>query len=344
MADRADRPLRLSILDHSPVSSGSTLGDAFWHSTALAQLAERSGYERYWVAEHHNMPWLASSSPPVLVAHVAATTTTLRVGAGGVMLPNHTPLSVAEQFGMLEELHPGRIDLGLGRASGSDEVTAQALRHSTAEFIDLFSELLGFFQGSFPPNHPYTTVTAVPGRDAMPALWLLGSGTHSAQLAGHLGLPFGHGGHFSPGNNQAAIATYRAAFRPSDTLSTPYSLLSVGVICADTDQAAHTIHNAAYQSTVRSLSGNPGPLQSPEELAATPPGPRSPLQERFVSEIFASHIVGSPSTVHAGLQALASRTGADEIMIATIMHGYTDRLHSYHLIGRECLTGRGLAA
>ena len=245
MANRADRPLRLSILDHSPVSSRSTFGEAFWHSTALAQLAERFGYERYWVAEHHNMPWLASSTPPVLVAHVAAKTTTLRVGAGGVMLPNYSPLTVAEQFGMLEELYPGRVDLGLGRASGSDEVTAHALRRSTSDFIDLLGELLGFFRGSFPEDHPFSAVTAVPGRGAMPALWLLGSGRYSAQLAGQLGLPFGHGGHFSPGNNEAAIATYRQAFRPSETLSTPYSIVSVGVICADTDAAAQVHHAAA---------------------------------------------------------------------------------------------------
>jgi luciferase family oxidoreductase group 1 len=204
MGDDVGGRLRLSILDHTPVSSGSTLGDAFWHSTRLAELAEQIGYERYWVAEHHNMPWLASSSPAVLIAHVAARTTRLRVGSGGVMLPNYAPLAVVEQFGMLEELHPGRIDLRWGRSSGGDQIASHARRRTDQDFAPLLAELLAFFRGEFPEGHPYGSVTAVPGQGTMPNIWLLGSGTYSAQLAGAIGLPFGHSGHFAAANNVTA--------------------------------------------------------------------------------------------------------------------------------------------
>jgi luciferase family oxidoreductase group 1 len=337
MRDDVGGPLRLSILDHTPVSSGSTLGDAFWHSTRLAELAEQVGYERYWVAEHHNMPWLGSSSPAVLIAHVAARTRSLRVGSGGVMLPNHAPLAVVEQFGMLEELHPGRIDLGLGRSSGGDQIASHALRRTDQDYAPLLAELLAFFRGEFPEGHPYGSVTAVPGQGTMPNIWLLGSGTYSAQLAGAIGLPFGHGGHFAAANNISAVAAYRQSFRPSPALQEPYAIVSVGVICAETDEIAERHHHAARVSTVRNLSGTPGPLLSADEIENGPPGEWLPAQEQYVTELFSSHIVGSPSTVKAGLEELAYRTGADEIMIATIMHGYTDRLRSYELIADACL-------
>jgi luciferase family oxidoreductase group 1 len=332
-------PLRLSILDHTPVSSGSALGEAFWHSTRLAELAEQVGYERYWVAEHHNMPWLASSSPAVLVAHVAARTTSLRIGSGGVMLPNYAPLAVVEQFGMLEALHAGRIDLGLGRSSGADPITSHALRRTDEDYPALLAELLSFFRGEFPEGHPYGKVTAVPGQGLMPKIWLLGSGTYSAQLAGTLGLPFAQGGHFAAQNSVAAVAAYRQSFRPSAVLQKPYAIVSVGVICAETDEIAERHNHAALVSTVRNLSGTAGALLSADEIETGPRGPWSASQEQFVTELFSSHIVGSPSTVKAGLQALAERTGADEIMIATIMHGYLDRLRSYELIADACLPG-----
>ena len=338
------RRLRLSILDHTPVSSGSTLGDAFWHSTRLAELAEQVGYERYWVAEHHNMPWLASSSPAVLTAHVAARTKRLRVGSGGVMLPNYAPLAVAEQFGMLEELHPGRIDLGVGRSSGADQITSHALRRSDEDYPAMLAELLAFFRGEFPKGHPYGSVTTIPGLGAMPKIWLLGSSTYSAHVAGPLGLPFGHGGHFAAANSVAAIAAYRESFRPSEALKKPYAIVSVGVICAETDEVAERHHQAAFISTVRSLSGTPGPLLSADEIEKGPPEQWARSQEQYVAEVFSSHIVGSPATVRAGLDALARRTEADEIMIATIMHGYPDRLRSYELIANACLSEGGLNA
>ncbi|MFE4960276.1 LLM class flavin-dependent oxidoreductase [Streptomyces sp. NPDC056653] len=335
----SDGRLRLSILDHTPVSSGSLLGDAFWHSTKVAQLAERTGYERYWVAEHHNMPWLASSTPAVLAAHVAARTSTLRVGTGGLMLSNYSPLSTVEQMGLLEVLHPGRIDLGLGRSSGANQITSHALQPDHKEFRQLFAELLAFFQGDFPDGHPYGSIITTPGRGNMPAIWLLGSGSYSAQLAGSLGLPFAHGGHFMGSNSVQAIETYHQAFRPSETLEEPYAIVSVGTICMETDELAQRYHNAARISMVRAMSGEPGPLLSPEEIEATPDGPWDPAQDDYVSEVFSHHIVGSPATVKAGLEDLAKRTGANELMIATIMHGYENRLRSYELTAEACLTG-----
>jgi luciferase family oxidoreductase group 1 len=272
--------LRLSILDHTPVSSGSTLGDAFWHSTRLAELAEQVGYERYWVAEHHNMPWLASSSPAVLVAHVSARTTRLRVGSGGIMLPNYAPLAVVEQFGMLEELT--RQDRPC-RSSGGDQIVSHALRRTDQDYAPLLAELLAFFRGEFPEGQPYGSVTAVLGLGTMPNIWLLGSGTYSAQLAGAIGLPFGHGGHFAAANNVAAVQAYRQSFRPSPALQKPYAIVSVGVICAETDEIAERHHHAAYVSTVRNLSGTPGPLLSPAEIKTGPPGPWSVAQEQYVT-------------------------------------------------------------
>src|SRR5471030_1104052 len=227
----------LSVLDLVPVGEGSTAASALAASVELARLAERVGYRRLWVAEHHNMPGIASSSPAVLIAHLAACTSTIRVGAGGVMLPNHASLVVAEQFGMLEALHPGRIDLGLGRAPGTDPVTAAALRRSPAllaadEFPEQLRDLFLFFDGAHPQ------ITAVPGRGYRPAVWLLGSSGFSAQAAGELGLPFSFAHHFASHNTVAALDLYRASFRPSDELSEPYSMIGVPVICAESDEHA----------------------------------------------------------------------------------------------------------
>lgn len=334
-----DKPLRLSILDHSPVTAGLPLGDAFRHSTKLAQLGERLGYQRFWLAEHHGMPWLASSTPPVLAAHVAAQTSTIRVGTGGLMLSNHSPLSAVEQMGLLESLHPGRIDLGLGRSSGADQITAHALRPNQEDFSHLFAELLAFFEGEFPDGHPYGEIRIwpTPGKGPMPAIWLLGSGTYSAQMAGQLGLPFAHGGHFAGANSVNAIQTYRKAFRPSETLQKPYSIVSVQVICMDTDEEAERYHNASYISQVLAMSGGPGYLLSPEEAEAAPRDASAPAQEQFVAEVYSHHIVGSPTTVKAGLEDLAKRTEADELMIANIMYGYENRLKSFELIAEACL-------
>ena len=233
----------LSVLDLAPVTDGGNAGDALRATIDLARHAERLGFRRFWVAEHHNMPGIASSAPPVLIGHIADATTTMRVGSGGVMLPNHVSLVVAEQFGMLEALHPGRIDLGIGRAPGTDQVTAAALRRSPEalsadDFPDQLMDLLGFFTGRWPEGHPFAQITAVPGRGHQPAMWLLGSSGYSAQVAGLLGLPFAFAHHFSPANTLPALALYRSHFRPSEALDRPYAMVAAAVVCADTDDRA----------------------------------------------------------------------------------------------------------
>ncbi len=324
----------LSVLDLAPVGSGTTPAQALANSVTLAQEVERLGYHRHWVAEHHNMPGIASSSPPVLIAHLAAHTTTLRLGSGGVMLPNHSPLAVAEQFGMLEALHPGRIDLGLGRAPGTDGLTAAALRRSRAaetgeDFPRQFAELMGYFDGSFSETHPFGTIHAVPARGYRPAIWLLGSSDFSATMAGHLGLPFSFAHHFAGGNTDAAIAAYRESFRPSPTLEQPYLSLGVNVVCADTDEQAQFLAGSGALAIARLRAGHPGLYPTPEEAAEHE---YTPFEREVVRGFTHSHIIGSPETVRAGLLALVDRTRADEFLITTMIHSPEARLHSYRLV------------
>jgi luciferase family oxidoreductase group 1 len=321
------RPL-LSVLDLAPVGQGSTAADALAGSTKLAQLAERLGYHRYWVAEHHNMPGIASSSPPVLIAHLAASTSTMRIGAGGVMLPNHASLVVAEQFGMLEALHPGRIDLGIGRAPGTDPVTAAALRRSPAalgadEFPEQLRDLLAFFEGSHP------RITAVPGRGYRPPIWMLGSSDFSAQVAGALGMPFSFAHHFASHNTLPALAAYRAAFQPSPELAHPYAMIGVPVIVADTAERARWLAGPSSLSFVRLRQGRPTPLPTPEEAAEYQ---FTPFERELLRQWTAPLIVGDPDTVRAGLDELAAATGVDELMITSMVHGVDDRLRSYALV------------
>jgi luciferase family oxidoreductase group 1 len=317
----------LSVLDLAPVTTGGTVGDALRNSLDLAQHVERLGYLRHWVAEHHNMPGIASSAPAVLIAHLASVTTTLRVGSGGVMLPNHQPLVVAEEFGMLEALHPGRIDLGIGRAPGTDQPTARVLRRAMDPAADdlptQLGELLAFFTGTFP------RVTAVPGAGQMPALWLLGSSDFSARLAGELGLPFSFAHHFMPQNTEAALAVYRRHFTPSVFLQEPYALVGVAVVCADTDDQARFLHGSSRLSFLRLRTGRPSTLPSPEEAAAYE---FTPDEAQFVGSWTASHVVGSPATVRAGLEELRGRTQADELMLTTNVHDHAARLRSYELV------------
>jgi luciferase family oxidoreductase group 1 len=317
----------LSVLDLAPVATGSTVGAALRNSVDLARQAERLGYLRHWVAEHHNMPGIASSAPAVLIAHLAAATTTLRVGSGGVMLPNHQPLVIAEQFGMLEALHPGRIDLGIGRAPGTDQITAYALRRrldpASDDLPSQLAELLAFFDGTFPH------VTAVPGRGQKPAIWLLGSSDFSARLAGELGLPFSFAHHFMPRNTLPALEVYRRSFQPSETLDQPYAMVGVAVVCADTDAEARRIHAPARLSFLRLRSGRPSTFPSPEEAAAHV---YSPSEQQFVDSWTATHVVGEPATVRDGLAALQEETGADELMLTTMVYDHADRLRSYELV------------
>jgi luciferase family oxidoreductase group 1 len=323
----SERP-PLSILELAPVGQGTTPAAALAGSVELARLGERLGYRRLWVAEHHNMPGIASSSPPVLIAHLAASTSTIRVGAGGVMLPNHASLVVAEQFGMLEALHPGRIDLGLGRAPGTDPITAAALRRTATpfgadEFPEQLRDLFMFFDGT----HPH--ITAVPGRGYRPAIWMLGSSDYSAQVAGALGLPFSFAHHFASHNTVAALDMYRAAFRPSPELDAPYAMIGVPVICAETTDRARWLAGPSALSFVRLRQGRPQQLPTPEEAAEYV---FSPSEREIVRSWTAPLIVGDPDTARAELEALARRTGVDELMITTMVHGAADRLRSYEML------------
>jgi luciferase family oxidoreductase group 1 len=328
----------LSVLDLAPVSTGMTPGDALRATIELAQHAEKLGYHRLWVAEHHNMPGIASSAPPVLIGHIAAATDSIRVGSGGVMLPNHTPLVVAEQFGMLEALHPGRIDLGIGRAPGTDPATAAALGHrNPEEFPRYLTDLLGFLTGRWPEGHRSAAATsglapavaAFPAPPTPPGVWLLGSSGYSAQLAGALGLPFAFAHHFMPANTLPALALYRKAFRPSETLDRPRVIVAAGVICADTDDHARWLAGPSALSFVRLRSGRPGTLASPEEAAQYP---YTDLDQAIIADRRSAQLIGSPETVGAGLRDLLDATAADELMITTMVHDPADRLRSFELV------------
>lgn len=326
--------LPVSVLDLAPVGSGSTSAIALRSSLELVQTAERLGYHRYWVAEHHNMPGIASSAPAVLIAHLASVTERIRLGSGGVMLPNHAPLVIAEQFGMLEALHPGRIDLGIGRAPGTDQRTAAALRRPMGSLQEpdlpaLLGELYGFFNGTFPEDHPYSGITAVPALGNQPAIWLLGSSDYSARLAGLLGLPFSFAHHFASANTLPALEVYRSSFRPSELLAEPYVMLGVAVLCADSHEQAMYLAKPADLSFLRLRTGRPGPFPSPEEAAAFNP---TPSEKEAIRAWSSSRIVGDPAGVLASLSALVERTGADELMVTTMAHGLADRRRSYELL------------
>jgi luciferase family oxidoreductase group 1 len=283
------------------------------------------------------MPGIASSQPAVLLAALGQHTSSIRLGSGGVMLPNHSPLVVAEQFGMLEAMHPGRIDLGLGRAPGTDQVTALALRRSRErivgdDFQSELAELLGYFNGTIPPDHPFSRITATPGLGYQPAIWILGSSDYGARLAGALGLPYSYAHHFASGGTDDAVAIYRDSFEPSEVLDEPYLMLGVAVICADTDERAQWQAGPGRLAMVRLRSGRPGRYPTPEEAAAYT---FTPHEKEIAKGLGRSAIVGSVETVRTGLDALVARTGADELMVTTMVHGHADRLESYRLVAEE---------
>ena len=329
----ADQP-NLSVLDLAIVGEGSSHSEALTNSVELAIAAERLGYQRHWVAEHHNIPGIASSSPPVLAAALAANTSRMRIGSGGVMLPNHPPLVVAEQFGMLEALYPGRIDLGIGRAPGTDQITAAALRRSAdplsdEDFPRQLAELIGFFKGEFSERDPYRHVKAVPGNGDMPEIWLLGSSGYSAQLAGMLGLPFAFAHHFMPRNTDAALELYRNHFQPSEDLERPYAMVACAALAAEDDERARWLAGPARLSMARLRAGRPTRFPTPEEAAAHK---FSAQEEQSVSSLSGSAAIGGAETVRAKLDELATRTQADELMITTMVHDHADRIRSYELI------------
>ncbi|OWT76795.1 MULTISPECIES: LLM class flavin-dependent oxidoreductase [unclassified Achromobacter] len=316
-----------SVLDLAPIAQNHTAADAFRNTVELAQHVERWGYNRFWLAEHHNINGIASSATAVLIGHVAGHTKTLRVGSGGVMLPNHAPLIIAEQFGTLETLYPGRIDLGLGRAPGSDGLTQRALRRdprSGLEFPALLDELRGFFRAT----HPTQAVRSIPGEGLNIPIWLLGSSDFSARLAAHLGLPFSFAGHFSPEGMQA-MRLYRQLFQPSETLKRPYSMIGVPVIAADTDEEARRQSTTQQQKFLSLIRGNRLQLQPPVD----------DMEQRWneweraaVQQKLGASIVGGPATVKRELEALIERTEADEVMIVSDFYDLKDRLRSYEIL------------
>ena len=316
-----------SVLDLSPITEGSDAAQSFRNTLDLAQHAERWGYQRYWLAEHHGMPGIASAATAVLIGHVAGGTQTIRVGAGGIMLPNHSPLVIAEQFGTLESLYPGRIDLGLGRAPGSDQATARALRRNLASEADEFPrdvvELMDFLSDT-----PRQSVRAVPGMGTKVPVWILGSSLFGAQLAAMLGLPYAFASHFAPAQMMQAIDLYRSTFKPSAQLAKPYVMLGFNVFAADTDAQAHLLATSMQQAFVNLRSGRPGRLQAPRPGYAEQVGP---AERALLDSVLFCSTVGSPATVHQGLQDFVARTGADELMITSQMFDHRARLRSYEI-------------
>ncbi len=318
----------LSVLDLSPVPEGSTPGQALRNSIELARHAERLGYGRYWMAEHHNMAGIASAATAVALAHAAEATSTIRIGAGGIMLPNHAPLVIAEQFGTLAALHPGRIDLGVGRAPGSDQITARALRRTLSGDVDDFPrdvlELIGYFE----PSQPGQAVRATPGEGLRVPVWILGSSLYGAQLAAALGLPYAFASHFAPDALTQALEVYRSRFRPSQYLDKPHAMLGLSVIAADTDAQARRLATSQQQAFARLRSGRPGKLPPPvDDIDAA----ITPAERATVDHALSCAVVGGPETVRRGLAAFVDRTGADELMVTAQIFDQTARLRSFEI-------------
>jgi len=321
----------LSVLDLAPIPEGSDAAEALRRSLDLAQHAERWGYQRFWLAEHHSMPGIASAATAVVIAHVAGGTSSIRVGAGGIMLPNHAPLVIAEQFGTLASLFPGRIDLGLGRAPGSDQLTIRALRryHSAADsFPNDVAELMYYFR----PVEPGQAVQAVPGAGLEVPIWILGSSLYGAQLAAAMGLPFAFASHFAPAMMTEAIQLYRTGFRPSDQLKRSYLMLGVNVVAAETDEEARFLFTSLQQAFINLRLGRPGRLPPPvsgfgDRLDA--------VARSILDQALGRAIVGSPDTVRRGLRAFAAETGADELMITSQIFDHDARLRSFEIVANS---------
>ncbi|HET6586344.1 MAG TPA: LLM class flavin-dependent oxidoreductase [Oleiagrimonas sp.] len=316
----------LSILDLSPINEGGSATESIANTVDIAQHADRWGFTRYWMAEHHGMPGIASAATSVLIGHVAGATSRIRVGAGGIMLPNHSPLVIAEQFGTLDAMYPGRIDLGLGRAPGSDQLTAMALRRNLTADPDAFPrdvmELVSYFEGK-------GRVHAVPGAGRQVPIWILGSSLFGAQFAAALGRPYAFASHFAPMQMMDAIAVYRSRFQPSRYLDKPYVMLGFNVAAADTDEEAHYRASSWQQSFVNLRSGHPGRLPPPVEnyVESLPPQNR-----RVLDQVLSCSAIGSPDVVADGIRAFIEQTGADELMLNSNMYDHAARLRSYEIV------------
>lgn len=335
--------LPLSVLDLCPVASSGKPSRSIHESVHLAQRAEELGYGRYWIAEHHNMPSIATSSPEVLIAHVASVTKTIRVGAGGVMLPNHTPLKVVEIFRTLEALFPGRIDLGLGRAPGTDPVTSAALRRDRSQVNELLAEVMAFATNDFPANHPFAKIVAMPSDVGLPPIWMLGSTTEGAQIAAALGVGYAFAGHFAMRHAHAALQLYRDQFEPasqtdggvkpppSSCRPDPWAILALSVVCGEDDEHAQRLARPGRIAFLRAATGARGPLPTIEEAASMP---ITAADEAAGAEMLAGAIVGGPVTVKRAIERAVQDHGADEIMIATLVPDHAERLRSYERIAR----------
>jgi luciferase family oxidoreductase group 1 len=316
---------KLSVLDLAPIVEGSTTRQALQNSLDLARHAEALGYSRFWLAEHHNMPGIASAATSVVIAHVAAGTKSIRVGAGGIMLPNHAPLMVAEAFGTLAELHPGRIDLGLGRAPGTDQATMRALRRYMGG-ADTFPQDVVELMGWFDPVQPGQTIQAVPGAGAEVEIWILGSSLFGAQLAAHLGLPYAFASHFAPGDMEGAIQIYRERFRPSKRLAKPYVMLGLNVIAAESDEEAKLLFTSIQQAFANLRLGRPGKMPPPVESLQL-----DPMVQAGIAQALSCSVVGGPEKVREGVKAFVERTGADELMVTGSIWDHTKRKRSFEI-------------
>ncbi len=324
----------LSVLDLSPVTSATPAATALHNSLDLAQLADRLGYTRYWLAEHHNLASIASAAPDIMIGEIASRTRRLRVGSGGIMLPNHAPLMVAERFKVLEALHPGRIDLGIGRAPGTDHITSVALRRrqdirDDDDFLERLQELMLLETGGYPEQHPFRTIRVMPTGVPLPPLFLLGSSDYSAQLAAAIGVGFSFAHHFATHDAVAPMRFYREHFRPSAWRETPAAILAVAVVCAETDCEAEHLATTVDLNFARRSRGEYLPLASPEEAAAHP---YAPAERERIRQNRARLFVGGPSTVRDRLTGLVEATRADELMITTMVYEHAARRRSYELI------------
>lgn len=338
MTDLSD--LRLSVLDTAPVWQGTSATQALRHTTQLATVAERLGYHRYWVAEHHNAPSLVTSAPAVLISHIAAVTSRIRVGSGGVILPNHVPLVVAEQFGTLETLYPGRIDLGLGRSAGTDEVTARMLRRGLPadEFPRQIAQLLAFFT----PTDLDSVVRALPANENRPPVWLLGSSPSSAQLAGLLGLPYAYAHQLNPAGTEISVATYRQSFRPSADLAAPYAIVAAFVLAAETDAEAHRLAGPLRLGYLQLHSASRTgvyPSQAEADSYRYTPGEKAAMDQRFGTQLF-----GSAETVRDMVADLVSTTGANELMALTMVPDHAQRVASHEILVEAIRSGRSASS
>jgi luciferase family oxidoreductase group 1 len=327
----------LSVLDLSPISFGQGEARAVRDTVELAQLAEQLGYYRYWVAEHHNIPSVASTAPEIMIGQIAARTSRMRVGSGGIMLPNHAPLRVAETFHVLEALYPGRIDLGIGRAPGTDQRTALALRRSkdrlgAADFPAQLSELIGLSSGQLPESHPFAGIQVIPSDVPLPPIWILGSTEDGAAIAADFGVGFAFAHHINPSGAELALDVYRSSFRASRWLDRPRTILTAQAICGESDKEAESLASTFELAWIRLRSGRPAPLSPPEEASIYP---YSIGEREMLNYARLHYFAGSPATLREKLLEHVNRVGADELMITATIYGHAQRMHSYELIAKS---------